>query len=232
MVRYCIIVLSDLQGENEMKKFVSLALAFCMGMALLAGCSDSTSTNEDQSSAASTSSQTKDSSDEETVLTEGNVYDASISVFPNVELMVVDFEDGMHNLFVYIQPDEEEVEDALLTYAQAIRNMVLSTACQEAWSEENFNKILFRYNPSANFSQLPEQDLFSLKLEPCGQIYRMVPDSIGESYASYVSMIESYSKLDKTVFLSERKSKAMLDAFATAELTDLYDESFIEENMK
>lgn len=232
MVRYCIIVLSDLQGENEMKKFVSMALAFCMGLALLAGCSDSTSTNEDQSSATSTSSQAKDSSDEETVLTEGNVYDASISVFPNVELMVVDFEDGMHNLFVYIQPDDKEVEDALLTYAQAIRNMVLSTACQEAWSEENFNKILFRYNPSANFSQLPEQDLFSLKLEPCGQIYRMVPDSIGESYASYVSMIESYSKLDKTVFLSERKSKAMLDAFATAELTDLYDESFIEENMK
>ena len=77
----------------------------------------------------------------------------------------------------------------------------------------------------------PKQEFFSLELEPCGQMYRMVPDSIGEDYANYVSIVESYSQFDKTV-LSERKSKTMLDAFAMAELADLYDESFIEENMK
>lgn len=53
MVRYCIIELSDLQGENEMKKFVSLALAFCMGLALLAGCSSETDNSTSESSASS-----------------------------------------------------------------------------------------------------------------------------------------------------------------------------------
>ena len=53
MVRYCIIELSDLQGENEMKKFVSLALALCMGMALLAGCSSETDNSTSESSVSS-----------------------------------------------------------------------------------------------------------------------------------------------------------------------------------
>lgn len=53
MVRYCIIELSDLQGENEMKKFVSLALALCMGLAVLAGCSSETENSSSESSASS-----------------------------------------------------------------------------------------------------------------------------------------------------------------------------------
>lgn len=215
-----------------MKRFVSLVLVSCMCLALLTGCGDSSSTKEKQNSLTSESSQTSDNSEGETVLTEGEVYDSLVSIFPQVEVVEVTSETGKCNLLVYVQPDDEEIEDAFLSYTQVIRDAALSGSCQESWADKGFSKVLFRYDPSVDVSKIPKQEMFFLELEPCGSVYRMTPDSIGENYSSYVSYIESYKKLDKTVFLSDGKSKAMLEAFATAKLTDLYDELFIKENMK
>lgn len=215
-----------------MKKFVSLALVFCMCLTLLAGCGEDSSTNDSQNSLVSESSQADDTSDGETALTGGEVYDSLVSIFPQVEVFEVTSKTGKYNLSVYVQPEDEEIEDAFLSYAQMIRNAALSIPCQEAWADKGFSKIIFRYDPSADVAKIPKQEIFYLELEPCDSVYRIIPDSIGEKYSNYVSYIESYKKLDKTVFLSERKSKAMLEAFATAKLTDLYDELFIEENMK
>ena len=215
-----------------MKKLVSLALVLCMCLALLVGCGESSSTKEEQNSLESESSQADDTSNGENVLTEGEVYDSLASIFPHLEVVEATSETGKYNLLVYVQPEDEEMEDAFLSYAQVIRTAALSIPCQEAWVDKGFSKIIFRYDPSADVSKIPKQEMFYLELEPCDSVYRIIPDSIGEKYSSYVSYIESYKKLDKTVFLSDGKSKAMLDAFATAKLTNLYDELFIKENMK
>lgn len=101
-----------------MKRFVSLVLVSCMCLALLTGCGDSSSTKEKQNSLTSESSQTSDNSEGETVLTEGEVYDSLVSIFPQVEVVEVTSETGKCNLLVYVQPDDEEIEDAFLSYTQ------------------------------------------------------------------------------------------------------------------
>ncbi len=213
-----------------MKKLISAMLCLAMCLSLFVGCSSAPeeSPNSDTSSAALSSESSSVSEG-----TSSNTGDAINSVYPAAEIEIIDDpEEGIYNLSVQIQPDGDTLEEAFSEYTQAIRQITLSSSCQNAFNDQEFSKVLFKYEPQNSMTELPKSEIFSLALEPTDNVYRLIPDSIGEEYTEYVSFIASWSELNPTVFLSDDDSQTMLDCFADAKLTDLYDESYILQNLK
>ena len=212
-----------------MKKIITL-LTVLLSLSLFVGCSAKESSNPSSMVSTENSSSSKTSSNDnttsvtsngisETNLMEGEVYNSDASIYPSVELKVLENPSkGFKNLLIYVQPSEGTLEQAFPAYLRALKEITLQ--CYPAFSHENYTNVLFHYDPTQKGAAL--QTVFYFKLEPIHDKYRLTNESIADSITDYTLNVANLAKLGGAT-VSENETDIMLNAIADEKLSELND---------